>query len=101
MKVLIADAFPKERLADIAALGLGAIGRETAARARGLGMRVHAWSRSLDAARAEALGVVREESPAALAAKVDVLSIHLPLKKETRGLVSREVIEALRPGSIL
>jgi D-3-phosphoglycerate dehydrogenase / 2-oxoglutarate reductase len=82
-------------------LGLGAIGQETAARARGLGMRVHAWSRSLDAARAEALGVVREESPAALAAKVDVLSIHLPLKKETRGLVSREVIEALRPGSIL
>jgi D-3-phosphoglycerate dehydrogenase len=82
-------------------LGLGAIGRETAARAKGLGMKVHAWSRSLDAARAEALGVVREESPLALAAKVDVLSIHLPLAKETRGLVSREVLEAMRPGAAL
>jgi D-3-phosphoglycerate dehydrogenase / 2-oxoglutarate reductase len=82
-------------------LGLGAIGRETAARARALGMKVHAWSRSLDAARAEALGVVREESPEALAARVDVLSVHLPLSKETRGLVSRRVLEALRPGALL
>jgi D-3-phosphoglycerate dehydrogenase len=81
-------------------LGLGSIGRETAARARGLGMKVHAWSRSLDLARAEAIGVVREESPQALAAKADVLSVHLPLAKETRGLVSREVLAALRPGSI-
>ena len=82
-------------------LGLGAIGRETAARARALGMRVHAWSRSLDDAAAERLGVVREESPLALARAVDVLSIHLPLKKETRGLVSREVLEALHPGALV
>ncbi len=81
-------------------LGLGAIGRETAARAHGLGMKVHAWSRSLDLARAQAIGVVREESPQALAAKADVLSVHLPLAKETRGLVSREVLAALRPGSL-
>jgi D-3-phosphoglycerate dehydrogenase / 2-oxoglutarate reductase len=82
-------------------LGLGAIGRETAARARALGMRVHAWSRSLDAGRAEALGVARAESPQALAANVDALSIHLPLTKDTRGLVSREVLAAMRPGAIL
>jgi len=82
-------------------LGLGAIGRETAARARALGMRVHAWSRSLDDPAAERLGLVRAESPLALARVVDVLSIHLPLKKETRGLVSREVLEALRPGALV
>ncbi|HEX9290101.1 MAG TPA: NAD(P)-dependent oxidoreductase [Anaeromyxobacteraceae bacterium] len=82
-------------------LGLGAIGREAAARALALGMKVHAWSRSLDAERAHALGVVREESPKALAAVCDVLSVHLPLKPETRGLVSREVLAALRPGAIL
>jgi D-3-phosphoglycerate dehydrogenase len=82
-------------------LGLGAIGRETANRARGLGMKVHAWSRSLDAAGAEALGVLREESPKALAAAVDVLSIHLPLTPWTRGLVSREVLAELRPGALV
>jgi D-3-phosphoglycerate dehydrogenase len=81
-------------------LGLGAIGQETARRARALGMRVHAWSRSLDAARAEALGVVRAESPVALAGAVDVFSVHLPLKPETRGLVGREVLSALRPGAL-
>jgi D-3-phosphoglycerate dehydrogenase len=81
-------------------LGLGAIGRETATRARALGMKVHAWSRSLDQARADALGVVREESPQALAAKADVLSVHLPLVTATKGLVSREVLGALRPGAI-
>jgi D-3-phosphoglycerate dehydrogenase / 2-oxoglutarate reductase len=82
-------------------LGLGAIGRETATRARALGMRVHAWSRSLDDEAAQRLSVVRAESPLALARLVDVLSIHLPLKKETRGLVSREVLEALRPGALV
>ncbi|MFL5273557.1 MAG: NAD(P)-dependent oxidoreductase, partial [Anaeromyxobacteraceae bacterium] len=82
-------------------LGLGSIGKAVAARAAGLGMKVHAWSRSLDAARAEALGVVREDSPRALAAAVDVLSLHVALSKETRGLVSREVLEAMRPGAVL
>lgn len=82
-------------------LGLGAIGRETAARAAALGMKVHAWSRSLDAERAEALGLVAAPSPLELARRVDVLSLHLPLKKETRGLVSREVLEAMRPGALL
>jgi D-3-phosphoglycerate dehydrogenase len=82
-------------------LGLGSIGQAAAARAGGLGMKVHAWSRSLDAARAEALGVVRAESPRALAAASDVLSLHLALNKETRGIVSREVLEAMRPGAIL
>ena len=82
-------------------LGLGAIGREVASRARALGMEVHASSRSLDAARANALGVVRAPGPRELASRVDVLSIHLPLSSETRGLVSREVLEALRPGALV
>ncbi len=81
-------------------LGLGAIGQATAVRARGLGMKVHAWSRSLEPGRAAALGVTFEESPLALAGKVDVLSVHLPMKPETKGLVSREVLSALRPGAL-
>jgi D-3-phosphoglycerate dehydrogenase len=81
--------------------GLGAIGLETARRAQALGMQVHAWSRSLDEARAKALGLVRAESLAALAGSVDALSLHLPLKPETRGAVSRAVLEALRPGALV
>jgi D-3-phosphoglycerate dehydrogenase / 2-oxoglutarate reductase len=82
-------------------VGLGAIGRETAKRALGLGMRVVAWSRSLDDARAAELGVERAVDVLDVARQSDVLSLHLPLKPQTRGVVSREVLAALRPGSLL
>lgn len=81
--------------------GLGAIGREVATRARGLGMRVVAWSRSLTDAGAKAIGVERAPDLVALARASDFLSLHLALARETRGLVSREVLEALRPGAAL
>lgn len=81
--------------------GLGAIGREVATRARALGMRVVAWSRSLDDARAKALGVERAPDLVALAGVSDFLSLHLALTKDTRGVVSREVLAALRPGAAL
>jgi D-3-phosphoglycerate dehydrogenase len=81
--------------------GTGPIGRETITRARAFGLEVYAWSRSLDAARAAALGVKRAGSLHELASLVDILSLHLPLNKETRGLVTRQVLEALRPGAML
>jgi D-3-phosphoglycerate dehydrogenase len=81
--------------------GLGAIGRETARRGQGLGMRVVAWSRSLDDGRARELGLERAPDLVSLARQADVLSLHLPLAPGTRGAVSREVLEALRPGALL
>jgi len=81
--------------------GLGAIGRETARRGQGLGMRVVAWSRSLDDRRARELGLERAEDLLSLARQADVLSLHLPLAPGTRGAVGREVLEALRPGALL
>jgi len=80
--------------------GLGAIGREVARRARSLGMKVVAWSRSLDEAQASELGVERAPDLVSLARRSDALSIHLPLSPETRGVVSRAVLEALPPGAI-
>jgi len=81
--------------------GLGPIGQETARRAQGFGMKVVAWSRSLDDDKAAALGVDRAPDLLALARHADVLSLHLPLKPQTRGLVSREVLGALKPGALL
>ncbi len=81
--------------------GVGAIGREVVRRAQALGMKVVAWSRSLDDAKAKALGVERAPDLVSLARQCDALSIHLPLNKETRGVVSREVLEALRPNAIV
>ncbi len=81
--------------------GLGAIGREVARRGLALGMRVVAWSRSLDDEGAREAGVERAPDLLALARASDFLSLHLALTKETRGLVSREVLSALRPGAAL
>ncbi|WP_242344449.1 3-phosphoglycerate dehydrogenase family protein [Anaeromyxobacter terrae] len=81
--------------------GLGSIGREVVTRAQALGMRVVAWSRSLDDRKAKELGVERAPDLAALAREADYLSLHLALSKETRGVVSREVLEAMKPGAAL
>ncbi len=84
----------------LAVAGVGSIGREVIRRARALGMRVVAWSRSLDEAGAKELGVERAPDLLSLARRADALSIHLPLSRETRGAVTREVLEALRPGAM-
>ncbi|MEI7706091.1 MAG: 3-phosphoglycerate dehydrogenase family protein [Deltaproteobacteria bacterium] len=80
--------------------GTGSIGREVIRRARAMGMPVVAWSRSLDEKGAKELGVERAPDLEALARRSDVLSVHLALAKETRGAISRAVLEALRPGAI-
>jgi D-3-phosphoglycerate dehydrogenase / 2-oxoglutarate reductase len=82
-------------------VGLGSIGREVVRRAQALGLRVVAWSRSLDEAEAKRLGVERAPDLASVARVADFLSLHLALNKETRGLVSREVLAVMRPGTAL
>lgn len=79
--------------------GLGAIGREVARRALALGMRVVAWSRSLDDEGARAAGVERATDLLSLARAADYLSLHLPLGPATRGIVTSEVLAAMRPGA--
>jgi D-3-phosphoglycerate dehydrogenase len=81
--------------------GFGAIGRMVAERAQAFGMPVHAWSRSLGAARARELGVHHAGSLLELAKNSDVLSLHLPATGATRGIVGRAVLEALPDGAIL
>jgi D-3-phosphoglycerate dehydrogenase len=85
----------------IGILGLGAVGREVLVRARGFGLQAHGWSRALYAHRARELGLIPAASPEELAAKVDILTVHLAANERTRGIVSREVLEALPPGAIL
>jgi D-3-phosphoglycerate dehydrogenase len=79
--------------------GLGSIGREVVLRARAFGMPVVAWSRSLDAAQAAGLGVRRAGSLQALAREADVVTVHLALTKETRGLFGAAFFGAMKPGA--
>ncbi|MCB9593652.1 MAG: hydroxyacid dehydrogenase [Sandaracinaceae bacterium] len=83
----------------LAILGMGAIGREVAHRAQALGMRVRAWSRSLDEATARALGVERCDTPEAAVEGADAVTVHLALTPETRGRIGESIFGAMKPGA--
>jgi D-3-phosphoglycerate dehydrogenase / 2-oxoglutarate reductase len=82
-------------------IGTGQIGQEVILRAQAFGMPVIAWSRSLTPEKAEELNIVYAKDIIQVAEKCDVLSIHLALKPETRGVISSEVLAALKDGSML
>jgi D-3-phosphoglycerate dehydrogenase len=80
-------------------IGTGQIGQEVITRARAFGMRVVAWSRSLSDERAVVLGVERLDSPADVAREADVVSVHLALNPETRGLIDGAFFDAMKDGA--
>jgi D-3-phosphoglycerate dehydrogenase len=80
-------------------IGVGKIGQEMIARAQAFGMTVIAWSRSLTPLRAAELGVTHMESPQAVAAAADVVSVHLALNNETRNLIDAGFFNAMREGA--
>ncbi len=80
-------------------IGVGKIGQEMISRARAFGMPVIAWSRSLTPLRAAELGITHKDSPQAVAAEANVVSLHLALNKETRNLIDAEFFSAMRPGA--
>jgi D-3-phosphoglycerate dehydrogenase len=77
-------------------VGFGGIAAEVARIALGSGLRVIAWNRTPKKASKVAFVELDE-----LLTESDVVSLHLLLNDETRGLVSRACIEAMKPGVIL
>ena len=80
--------------------GFGAIGRQVASRGLAFGMRIVAWSPSLTVEQAAEAGVDRAATLADLAARSDVVSVHLALTKETRGILGGAFFDAMRPGAL-
>ncbi|MCD4823234.1 MAG: NAD(P)-binding domain-containing protein [Phycisphaerae bacterium] len=81
-------------------IGLGKIGLATARRAAALGMAVIATSRSLTPEKAEELGFEYAATPEQLAAKADVVSVHLAATPETKHLVNAKFLAAMKDGAI-
>lgn len=102
-------AWDKQRFSDarglfgntLGLLGTGHTGRAMIPIARAFGMDVIAWSRSLSPALASELGVGYRASPIDVAQEADVVSVHVALTPETRGLVGRELLAAMKPGAYL
>jgi D-3-phosphoglycerate dehydrogenase len=80
-------------------IGVGKIGQEMIPRARAFGMPVVAWSRSLNLDRAALLGVELKSSPNEVASAADVVSVHLALNPETKGLLGAEFFNSMREGA--
>lgn len=80
-------------------VGWGGIGRRTAALARALGMRVAVFSRSADPAGLE--GFEACGSLDALLEQADVVSLHLALTSETRGIIDAAALARMKPDAIL
>ncbi len=81
-------------------LGLGRIGRATARKAAGLGFHVIAHDPYIPAEQFKASGV-EQVSFDELLARSDILSIHMPLTEETRGLFTESVLQRMKRTAIL
>ena len=80
-------------------IGLGKIGQEMIPRARAFGMPVVAWSRSLTADKAAALGIEYKATPLEVASAADVVSVHLALNSETKSLIDADFFSSMREGA--
>ena len=81
-------------------IGVGRIGQEVIKRAKVFGIQIIAWSRSLSQELADELDITYAETMEEVAAKCDILSVHLALKPETKKIISKEILIKLRDGAL-
>ena len=81
--------------------GYGRIAGAVAGYARALGMAVQWWASDAGRARAVADGERVAESREAFFATSDVVSLHVRLKPETRGIVGADDLAAMAPRALL
>ena len=82
-------------------IGLGAIGKAVALRAKGLQMNVLAWSRSLTETKADELGICCAQTPLEVAEFSDAICVHLAAKAETKHLINADFLAKMKLGAIL
>jgi D-3-phosphoglycerate dehydrogenase len=81
--------------------GLGNIGALVARAGAGMGMRVLAWGQQTSAKRAADAGYDFAGSKTDLFAQSDVLSLHVRLRPDTRGIVGPADLALMKPTALL
>jgi D-3-phosphoglycerate dehydrogenase / 2-oxoglutarate reductase len=79
----------------------GKIGSIVAAVGKAFGARVICWGREGSTGRAKAAGFEVARSREEFFAEADILSLHLPLNKDTRGIVTREDLARMKPTALI
>jgi len=80
---------------------LGKIGSVVAQVGKAFGMKVTCWGRDASKAKAKELGYEVPASREAFFAGADVLCLHIPLNKETRGIVTAADLAQMKPTALL
>lgn len=80
-------------------LGLGRIGRMVAVYFQMLGAKVLAFDKYFDPDKAKILGIEMRDLQT-LVSESDVVSLHLPVTPETRGIFTREYFDLLKDGAV-
>ncbi len=79
----------------------GRIGSIVAKVGRAFGMRVVCWGREGSTARAREAGLEVAAGREQFFNESDVISLHLPLNKETRGIVKRADLDRMKPSALI
>ena len=81
--------------------GYGRIAGAVAEYAEAMGLKVQWWASEAGRERARADGATVAESREAFFATSDIVSLHVRLKPETRGIITAEDLAAMRPRALL
>ena len=97
-------------------LGVGSIGREMVRRAAGFGLNVVIWSRRFDGENRplsdiearelgiesvlRAIAIELAPTPADAVSRGDIVSVHVALSPDTKGLVNAALLARMRPGTV-
>ncbi len=79
----------------------GKIGGIVAGVGRSFGARIVCWGREGSTGRAKAAGFEVANSREEFFAEADILSLHLPLNKDTRGIVTRDDLARMKSTALL
>ncbi len=79
----------------------GKIGSIVAGVGKAFGARVVCWGREGSTGRAKAAGFEVAESREQVFSECDIISLHLPLNKDTRGIVTRDDLARMKPTALL
>ncbi len=81
--------------------GYGRIGSTVAGYGKAFGMKVLVWAREEARSKAKADGYAAAESKRAFFETCDVISLHMRLVKDTRGIVTGEDLALMKPSAML
>ena len=81
--------------------GYGRIGRTVAGYGKAFGMNVLVWAREASRERARGDGYATAPDKRAFFESCDVLSLHMRLVAETRGIVTRDDLSCMKPTALL